>query len=120
MQAKARLNKAKQDVARYEALAKMQAIPQQKYDDATAAVEVAEAEVAQSESQIEVQRSAVERVRVNLGYTEIRSPITGIAGRRQADPGNLVGPESSTHLVTISQSDPIRVSFDVNDAEYLK
>lgn len=117
-QATAQLGKAKQDVARYEPLVKQRAIPQQDYDNAVAAADVARAQVQQAKSSVQGAQAAVEQAELNLGYTVIRSPITGIIGPREVDPGNLVTPQ--TLLVTVSSGDPIRVNYDVSDVDYLR
>lgn len=117
-QARAQLGKARQDVARYEPLAKQRAIPQEDYDNAVAAASVAEAQVQQALANVKAAQAALAQARLNLGYTVIRSPISGIIGRREVDPGNLVTPE--TLLVTVSAADPVRVNFDISDVDYLR
>lgn len=57
-----------------------------------------------------------ENARIRLGYCEIRAPITGIAGRRQMDVGNLVT-ANTTPLVTINQVQPVDVSFAIPQQE---
>ena len=69
-------------------------------DSASAAVEAAEA--------------AVERAEIDLGFTEIKAPFTGRAGRSQLSIGDLVGPNSGT-LVTLVQQDPMLIDFDVDE-----
>lgn len=118
-QAKAQLEKARRDVARYEPLARQRAIPQEELENAQSSVQVAQAQVGQAQAALAAARAGVSQAELNLGYTVIRSPLTGIIGRRQVDPGNLVSPQSETPLVTVSSSDPIRVTFDVSDVEYL-
>lgn len=117
-QARAQLGKARQDVARYEPLARQRAIPQQDYENAVAAAKVAEAQVQQSLSNVKAVQAALAQAQLNLGYTEIRSPISGIIGRREVDPGNLVTPQ--TLLVTVSNANPIRVNYDVSEGDYLR
>ncbi|MFZ4395650.1 MAG: efflux RND transporter periplasmic adaptor subunit [Kiritimatiellia bacterium] len=60
--------------------------------------------------------ASVDRARILLGYCEIRSPIAGIAGRRQMDVGNLVT-ANTTPLVTINQVQPVDVSFSIPQQE---
>jgi membrane fusion protein (multidrug efflux system) len=117
-QAKAQLGKIRQDVARYEPLAKQRAIPQQDLENALASAEVAGAQVQQALSNVKSAQAAVEQARLNLGYTVIRSPISGIIGRREVDPGNLVTPQ--TLLVTVSNANPIRVHYDLSEVDYLR
>ncbi len=56
-------------------------------------------------------QAAIDSTRVNLNYTRITSPITGIVGLRQVDIGNIVAANSSTGLVVITQVEPISVIF---------
>jgi membrane fusion protein (multidrug efflux system) len=55
-----------------------------------------------------------------LGYTTIRSPITGIVGKVNVDRGNLVGKADPTLLTTVSSVHPIYVDFSVAEADYLR
>jgi membrane fusion protein (multidrug efflux system) len=57
---------------------------------------------------------------LNLSYTEIRSPVTGVAGLAQVRVGNLVGQDGPTLLTTVSQVDPVRVNFPLSEVDYLK
>lgn len=54
----------------------------------------------------------VETARINLGYTNVTSPITGIAGEQQVTEGALVGQGTPTLLTTVDQIDPIYANFD--------
>lgn len=67
----------------------------------------------QAAGSIKADQAAIEAARVNLGYTKIYSPIDGVVGLRQVDPGNIVnaGSTSSTGLVVITQIHPIAVIF---------
>ena len=67
----------------------------------------------QAVGSIKSDEAAVEAARVNLGYTKIYSPIDGIVGLRQVDPGNVVnaGTTSTTGLVVITQIHPIGIIF---------
>ncbi|HEV2442817.1 MAG TPA: efflux RND transporter periplasmic adaptor subunit [Steroidobacteraceae bacterium] len=53
-----------------------------------------------------------ETARINLGYTNVTSPIPGIAGEQQVTEGALVGQGTPTLLTTVDQLDPIYVNFD--------
>lgn len=119
-QAKASFLKNQQDVARYAPLVKQQAIPQEQYDDAVAAAAMAEAQVEQSQAEVKGAQAAINQSEINMGYTVIRSPLAGVAGRRQVDPGNLVSPGMTTPLVTVSSVTPMRVDFNVSEANYLR
>ena len=59
-------------------------------------------------------KAAVERARLQLAFTEIKSPIGGRIGRAEATRGNLVSPE--TRLAVIVSTNPVYVRFDVDEA----
>jgi multidrug efflux system membrane fusion protein len=65
---------------------------------------------------VEADRAAVEAARLQLGFTEIRSPIAGRTGRRLATLGNLVRANDVNPLVVVHQVDPIALSFSVPEA----
>jgi membrane fusion protein (multidrug efflux system) len=58
--------------------------------------------------------AAIDSAEINLGFTEIRAPFAGIAGRSQLSIGDLVSPQSGS-LVSLVQTDPMLVDFDVNE-----
>jgi membrane fusion protein (multidrug efflux system) len=137
-QREADLEKAKQDVARYRPLAEARAIPQQDLDTSVAAEKVAGAavdtfaaqlkdtelsqrtQVQLAEAAVEAGKASVTQAELNLGYTTIRSPITGIIGKVNVDRGNLVGKAEPTLLTTVSSVHPIYVDFSVGEADYLR
>lgn len=57
--------------------------------------------------------------KINLGYTDIRSPITGKIGRTSITKGNVVSPESGSLTIIVSQ-DPMYVTFPVSQREFLR
>ena len=67
-------------------------------------------------------KSQVELAKINLGYTRVSAPFAGRIGRRQVDPGNLVGAGGATKLATLEQLRPIYVNFSLNErtALYLR
>lgn len=67
--------------------------------------------VRQQEALVAADDAAISSARTQLGYTRITAPITGIAGIRQVDVGNLVTANSSTGIVTLTQVHPINVIF---------
>ncbi len=111
--AKARLEKANNDVARYTPLVAKQAVSQQELDDAVAAQNAAR-------SQVDAAAAAVEKATLDLGYTRVTSAIDGLVGTTQVKPGNLVGRGESTLLTTVSQIDPIIFRVGVTEADYLR
>jgi membrane fusion protein (multidrug efflux system) len=109
-QAQAQLELAKINVKRDTPLAEAHAIAQSQLDN----------EVQQRAAQGAAVRTAeanVEQARLNLGFTKVRSLVTGIAGRAQTQVGSLVS--QSTALTTVSQVNPIKVYFSISEQEYL-
>lgn len=67
--------------------------------------------VAQLTAQIAADEAAISNAQTQLDYTQVKSPITGLAGLRQVDIGNIVNASSQTGVVTIAQVEPIAVIF---------
>jgi membrane fusion protein, multidrug efflux system len=111
-QAQAQLGKAEEDVKRYTPLAKDMAISQQELDDAVQARMAAQAAVGSAQA-------AVDGARLNLSFTQIVSPVDGIAGLINAQIGDLVGPETGL-LTTVSTVDPIKAIFPISEQAYLE
>jgi membrane fusion protein (multidrug efflux system) len=109
--AEAQLTKTQQDVARYTPLAKEGAISQQELDNAVQANRAAKATVDSA-------RAVVEKAQLDLDWTQLKSPIGGVAGISVAQVGDLIG--ENTVLTTVSQVDPIKVSFPISEQEYLR
>jgi membrane fusion protein, multidrug efflux system len=72
---------------------------------------------AQAEASVKTAEAAVATANLNLGFTKVRSLITGIAGQAATQVGNLVSTQSL--LTSVSQLDPIKVYFSISDSEYL-
>ena len=100
-------------LARKRSLAPSGVVSQQELDDA-------DAEARDADGQVQAARAAVEQAELNLSYTRIRAPISGIAGLALVRPGNLVGQDGPTLLTTVSQVDPIRVTFPVSEIDYVR
>jgi membrane fusion protein (multidrug efflux system) len=110
--ARADLANATTQVTRGRELLKTNAIPQATLDDRITAEAEAKAKVAAAEAQLQ-------QAEINYGYTEIRAPFDGRAGRSPLSPGNVVGPSTGT-LVTIVRDDPTRISFPVTQRQLLQ
>lgn len=65
-------------------------------------------------------KSELDRALLDLQFTEVRSPIAGLAGREQVNVGNLVNTANATLLTTVVSIDPIHFYFDAGQREYLK
>ena len=111
--AQARLAKANNDVNRYTPLVAKQAVSKQELDNALAEKDA-------STSQVAAAKAAVEKATLDLGYTRVTAPISGLVGTTQVKSGNLVGRGESTLLTTISQIDPILFRVGVTEADYLR
>jgi membrane fusion protein, multidrug efflux system len=109
--AEAVLSRAGRDTARLKPLWEAKAVSQKSYDDAVSSEQVAAANV-------EASRAAVTQARLNLSYTRVEAPISGITSRALKSEGSLVEAQK-TLLTTISQIDPIHVIFSFTDTEYL-
>jgi len=109
----ARWGTAKANLERIKPLVEQRAVSKKDYDDAVGA------EAATHAAVIALQ-AMVDKVRLDLGFTKITSPIDGIAGIAKAQLGNLVGPGSVEELTTVSTVDPIKVYILMSEQEYLK
>jgi RND family efflux transporter MFP subunit len=110
-QAQAAMEKAQKDVERLRPLVAEDAAPQQDLDKA-------EAEAHYSRASIEKAKAAITKAELDLKFTEIRSPITGIIGKEEVTVGNLVA-KDQTLLTTVSSWDPMRVVFSISESDYL-
>jgi membrane fusion protein, multidrug efflux system len=106
----AQLRNAKLDLDRYETLRKGNLIPQQQLDAQRTLVD-------QADAAVRTDRAQVESARLMLDYARITSPIDGVTGVRQVDPGNLIHPSDATGIVVITQIDPIAVLFTLPQDE---
>ncbi len=87
---------------------------------ARAGVDTAKAAIASAEAEIAAGQALVTEAKLNLDYTQIRSPIAGRAGRQLVDVGNLVGSGDSTLLTNVIQYDPIYAFFTINENDLLQ
>lgn len=116
-QAQAQLELAEINVKRDTPLAAQRAIAQSQLDNDKQTAAQMTANVRAAEAQIATAEAAVETARLNLGFTQVRSLISGVAGQATTQVGNLVSPQSV--LTSVSQMDPIKVYFSISDSEYL-
>jgi membrane fusion protein (multidrug efflux system) len=118
--AKATLAKAQANVvtqnalaARYKILVAANAVSKQDYDNAVATQGQAVADVASG-------KAAVDTAQINLGYTDVVSPITGRTGLSQVTPGAYVQASAATLLTTVQQLDPVYVDLTQSSVDGLK
>ena len=110
--ARALHTRAEIQVNRLRPLVADNAVSQQDLDNAVAAEEASRASQAAAEAQLTT-------ALLDLGYTRVTSPITGLAGNRQVDVGSYVGSPQPTVLTVVSSLDPVRFDFTISEAEYL-
>ena len=106
----AQLFSARNDQKRYAALFAQNAASSQQRDQADAAAKGLAATVASD-------RAALDVARLNLGYTEIRSPIDGKTGPILIQPGNLIAVNGASPLVLVNQIQPLKVSFSLPQSD---
>jgi membrane fusion protein, multidrug efflux system len=115
----AALQRANTTVARNRPLAADKAIPQKDLDNAVQNAEIAKGDVLVANAQIASAQAAVDDAKINLGYTTVRAPVTGLIGFLNYDVGNVVGGPDTQILDTISSLDPIKVTFALDEPTYL-
>ena len=103
---KAQLDGAKVDLARYRELMAKDAIPRQQ-------METQAALVGQLEGTVEADQGTVDNARLQLSYARVVAPISGRAGLKQVDLGNVVQPADPNGIVSITQTRPIAMVFAV-------
>jgi membrane fusion protein, multidrug efflux system len=110
--ARARLEQAKRNAARLRPLYAEKAVSQKDYDDAVSAEAIGEADVKAAQARL------IE-ARLDLQYTRVEAPVSGIVGRSLPSEGTYIsGPE--VLLTRITQVDPIWVNFGIPDADRLR
>ncbi|MDD3598194.1 efflux RND transporter periplasmic adaptor subunit [Sulfuricurvum sp.] len=108
---KAALTNAQRDWERVENLYKNNAISKKEYDAALSAYEMAKADVSSAAARLQ-------SAKIDLNYTAVKAPISGIVEMKQIDVGNVV--TAGTPLVSITQVDPIYAEFSVPDVDLQK
>jgi membrane fusion protein (multidrug efflux system) len=83
-------------------------------------VDNAAASVADADGQVSGAQAQLDQAQLNLSYTQMHSPIDGVAGVASVRVGNLVGQDGPTLLTTVSQLDPIRVNFPISEVDYVR
>lgn len=110
----ARLQVARDNLARVKPLAERKALSQRELDDATGQFLAASAAV-------ETAKANVEEARLNLGYTTITTPVSGLASFARVQDGQYVtGTGENSQLTYVAQIDPIWVNFSISENDMLK
>jgi len=110
---KAEQVKTQLDVNRLTPLVAKKAVSQQELDDAVGANNANLAMIQANQADIAI-------AELNLGFTKVIAPIDGIAGKANAQLGDLVGPMSPEPLTSMSTVDPLTVYFFATEVEYLR
>ncbi len=109
--ARAALTQAEIDVKRYTPLVAQRAISQAELDKAQSTERAAKAEV-------DAAQAVLDNANLNLGWTTVTSPISGIAGISKVGIGDLMTP--TTVMTTISNVDPINIDFSIAEQDYMR
>jgi membrane fusion protein (multidrug efflux system) len=107
--AEARQANAARNAKRMKPLFEAKAASQKDFDDAVSAEEIAAADVKSAKSRLT-------EARLNLGYTQVYSPVSGISSRSLKSEGTLIAGPADL-LTTVTQVDPIYVNFGMSEAE---
>jgi membrane fusion protein (multidrug efflux system) len=110
--AQARLAQAERNLARIKPLWDSKVVAQRDFDDAVSAQQIAQADIKTAQAQ-------VKQARLNLGYTHVDAPISGVVSRALKTEGTLVS-GTDVLLTTITQINPAHVYFGLPDAEQQK
>jgi membrane fusion protein (multidrug efflux system) len=102
--ARAELSRAQRDAQRFEQLLSQNSVSRQQYDQALADQSVAQANVAQADA-------ALTSANLDLGYSQVTAPVSGMIGLSKINVGNLV--TSGTELATVTPLDPLEVRFQL-------
>ena len=102
----AQLDSAKLDLVRYQKLLEQDSIARQQVDAQAALVK-------QLEGTLQADRAQVATAQLNVGYTQVKAPITGRTGLRQVDAGNMVRASDTNGIVIITEVQPITAVFAV-------
>lgn len=112
-QAKAQVAQADREYARIKPLADAEAASRKDADDAQSQRDLARAALKAAEAQLQT-------ARIDLGYTDVRAPLGGVAGRALKVEGSLAVAGMDSLLTTLAQIDPAYVNFGVGESEYLR
>ncbi|MBO7191052.1 MAG: efflux RND transporter periplasmic adaptor subunit [Elusimicrobiaceae bacterium] len=113
-QAQAEVKRNKRTFQRMKTLRAENAVSQQDYDNALSAYETAQANV-------QVAQAGVNNAEINLGYTKVTAPISGIAGKENQTVGSLISAVGESGLLTtMVQIDPLYINFSMPGSQFEK
>nr|WP_283166113.1 efflux RND transporter periplasmic adaptor subunit [Shewanella fodinae] len=104
------LQNAKKDLQRYQQLQLKGLVTQQQLDTQAS-------EVRQYQGIVKADQGTLDNLQVQLSYTQIRAPISGIAGLRAVDIGNLLQPSDTNGIVTLTAVTPVDIKFALTETE---
>ena len=111
-QAESELKRTTRDYKRMEKLHKAKAVSQKEYDDSLSAYERAQANM-------KVAEGALHEAEINLGYTEVKAPISGIVRKEAQSVGNLISPNGESSLLTsMVQICPLHANFSISGSTW--
>ncbi|MFT4196292.1 MAG: efflux RND transporter periplasmic adaptor subunit, partial [Pseudoxanthomonas sp.] len=111
--ARSQAAQARSEAARAEVLVSGQAISAE-------AAEQRRASAAQAQAELQAAQAALDQARLDLEWTQVRSPIDGRAGRALVTAGNLVAANDGSVLTTVVSQDRVYVSFDADERAFLR
>lgn len=112
-QAQTDVNRTKRDYERMKKLRADNAVSQKDYDDSLSAYEAAQAAV-------QVAQAGVNDAKINLQYTRVLAPISGITGKEAQSVGSLISPTGNGLLTTMVQIQPLWINFSMPAAQFYK
>mgnify|MGYP001819483393 CR=1 FL=1 len=112
-EAQTRLVNAENELARYKPLAEINAVSKSDLDYAQASRDA-------SEASLSAAKASLRMAEINLGYTSVKSPISGFIGKTQARIGDFVGRSPNPVILnTVSKIESVRVQFFITESQYL-
>jgi membrane fusion protein, multidrug efflux system len=112
-QEQARNDQARRDAARLKPLAEQKAVSRKEYDDARSNLNL-------STATLQAAQASVRQAELNLSYTDVTAPVSGVSGRAVRSEGSLVSAGTDSLLTTINQLDPIWVRFSLAESDLNK
>jgi membrane fusion protein (multidrug efflux system) len=112
-QEQARNDQAKRESARLKQLAEQKAISQKEADDAGSSLRL-------SNATLQAVQANVRQAELNLSYTDVTAPVSGVSGRAVRSEGSLITAGADSLLTSISQVDPIWVRFSLSETDLAK
>jgi membrane fusion protein (multidrug efflux system) len=112
-QERARNEQSRRESTRLKQLAAEKAISQKEFDDASSNLKL-------SDATLQAAQANVRQAELNLSYTDVTAPVSGVSGRAVRSEGSLITAGADSLLTTISQVDPIWVRFSLSESDLAK